>query len=313
MVRLLLASPPATLPAWEAAVRGCGLPAPAVTADAAGLATAIAEAAPPDLLVVDPTLWGDTAAAAAGVRALRAACPGHPLQVLLVARPGLALDALLDAGVDDLLSPAPEAPDLSSRLALAQRRLGLVRRRAREDILAAHPTLFDPETGAARSLLVRDHLDRALLRANRTGDGVAAVLVELDLAAEGGPAPLSPAAQQVLAEALVLRIRSAVRRYDVVGLEPGPAALIALFPLREADALVVAQRVSALVGATPLVHEGRRVHLRPVLGVAYSDGSGPMTRGDQLIDAAGVKVVEARALRAGARGGAPGPRLVNAG
>lgn len=312
MLRLLLALPEASHAAWDLAIRGCGLPAPAATADAQALADALAETTPPDILVVDPAIWGEGVAAAEGVRAARAACPGHTLQVLLVARPGLALDALIDAGVDDLLPAEPASADLGARLALARRRLGLARRRAREDILAAHPTLFDPETGAARSLLVRDHLDRALQRAGRTGDGVAAVLVELELGMDGAAGRPSPAVEQAVAEALVTRIRAAVRRYDVVGLEPGPAALIGLFPLTEADAHTVAQRVAALIGATPLVHEGKRVHLRPVVGVAFSDGSGAVTRGDQLIDAAGVKVIEARAARPAGRVPAGGPRLVQA-
>jgi len=114
----------------------------------------------------------------------------------------------------------------------------------------------DPVTALPGAVLFRDRLDRALRDAQRSGEAIALVLLEVR-EEDGTPSP--PARLALLAEGL----RTSIRRGDTLARLPGPHFGVVLVGLgRSADAVALAGRLvrqlepGAIAEAAPKVRAG---------------------------------------------------------
>jgi diguanylate cyclase (GGDEF)-like protein len=160
---------------------------------------------------------------------------------------------------------------------------------AREDhfrALAYHDHL----TGLPNRVLLLERLREGL---ERTEPGVTALMfLDLDgfkhvndsLGHEAGDAVLVEAAH---------RLSTAVRHGDLVARFGGDEFAVLVSPCDPAAVVPLAQRINTKL-SEPYVLDGRTLHVRPSIGVAFADAGGPGTDADRLIRNADVAMYEAK-------------------
>jgi two-component system chemotaxis response regulator CheY len=169
--------------------------------------------------------------------------PSYTYIILLTARDG-AEDRLtgLDSGADDLLTKRPDYAELTARLKIAERILGmqdeLQEKNARLEALAA----TDPLTGLANRRVLDDAIDKAFARSLRGESALSIVLVDVDHFKNYNDAFGHPAGDQVLRSvANLVRLNS--REYDLVGRFGGEEFLAILNGSTDANAVAFAERL----------------------------------------------------------------------
>jgi diguanylate cyclase (GGDEF)-like protein/PAS domain S-box-containing protein len=155
-------------------------------------------------------------------------------------------------------------------------------REAREQVEAAHSelaaanaqlaelALHDPLTGLANRRLFAEHLDAALARARRAGQGLAVVWLDLDdfkrVNDEHGHA-----AGDSLLQAVALRLRTTAREADLVARLGGDEFLVLLADLprsaTEASATIVVDGIVRSL-AEPLVAAGAALRISASAGIS---------------------------------------------
>jgi diguanylate cyclase (GGDEF)-like protein/PAS domain S-box-containing protein len=135
-----------------------------------------------------------------------------------------------------------------------------------------HQAFHDGLTGLPNRALLRDRLDQALARAERSDRLLAVLLVDLDGFKQVNDSLGHDAGDQLLQE-VARRFRSVVRASDTVARFGGDEFALLLEDVTEHEALGLTQRL--LDGlATPVTIAGRPVALGASVGVVLHSGSG---------------------------------------
>ncbi len=282
-VRVLLVGPAAALIAPSSGAD----PAPAEGFAFCSLATAadalaIAAAEQPDCVVLDLLL--SDAAVPATLTALRAALPGVPVIGLVPAdAEPLAAHALL-TGIDECLEC--DGLDAGTLCRLVEHCLA-----RRAPAAVATPSCRDPLTGLAGRHEFDDALMRASARADRSGQLLALVLLDLDglgavneaLGYDAGDAVLRTAAQRFLGE---IRVGDVIARLEGDGF----AVILENLPTRASAAVVARKLLAAL--ASPVLVGSDAATIGCSIGIAFQPEDG--TTAAALEDAALAALCAAR-------------------
>jgi diguanylate cyclase (GGDEF)-like protein/PAS domain S-box-containing protein len=197
----------------------------------------------PEELVGDPELWpsrihpDDRAAAIAAYAAHWQT--GEPLRAeyRMLARDGS------EVWVRDEAYGMPD--DTQSGRQMSQGLLIDITDRKRLESRLIHDALHDPLTGLANRVLLRDHLERAVARRERSGGTVALLFVDLDDFKRINDSYGHAAGDQILVR-VAERLVGAVRAGDVVGRQSGDEFAVILGQVRGDDeATVSAERILA--------------------------------------------------------------------
>ena len=152
-------------------------------------------------------------------------------------------------------------------------------RRAAE-VSAAEMARLDPLTGLPNRLQLRERLDAALARLQRTGEGCALLLVDLDRFKPVNDTlghPIGDALLQKVAD----RLRSTVRATDTVARIGGDEFVILQTAVRDpGDTQGLARRIVDLIGRAYMV-EGNLVTIGASVGVALAPADG--SEADRLL------------------------------
>lgn len=264
-VRVLLVGPAATVVAGPPAGDGGVAAFEFRSAATAALALTAPADPPPDCVILD-LLLAD-AAVPATLTALRAALPGVPVIGLVPASAEqLAAHALL-SGIDECLEC--EGLDRESLCRLIEHCLA---RRAPAPLLA--PLSFrDPLTGLPGRPEFEDALARAMGRADRSGQLLALLVLDLDgfgavnesVGYDGGDVVLRAAAQRFLGE---IRIGDIFARVDGDGF----ALVLENVPTRASAAVVARKLLAAL--APPILVGTDAVSVSCSIGIAFQPEDG---------------------------------------
>jgi len=152
----------------------------------------------------------------------------------------------IDASVADASDPA-----------LLQRVFKPARRILELQAFYREHALHDPLTGVFDRRAVFDLLGRELSRAARHGYPVAVAMIDLDLFADANTTLGHPGGDAAMV-ALVTRITSQLRPYDILGRYGGDEFLLVLSDCGLQQARVICERIRASISATP-VQAGEKV------------------------------------------------------
>jgi diguanylate cyclase (GGDEF)-like protein/PAS domain S-box-containing protein len=162
--------------------------------------------------------------------------------------------------------------------------LDITPRKEAEDRLA-HLAYHDPLTGLPNRAMFREHLEKAVARAERSGRGVAVLFLDLDdfkLVNDG----FGHGAGDELLRAVALRLSGAVRRSDVVARQGGDEFLILLSDLDAGDGSTGATTTTGRVASklvdslqAPFAIANTNVYVTPSIGASLfpTDGDSAET------------------------------------
>ena len=195
----------------------------------------------PDELVNDPELWPSRIHPDDRARAIEAYeehwRTGEPLRAeyRMLARDGT------EVWVRDEAYGMPD--DTQSGRQMSQGLLINITDRKRLESKLIHDALHDPLTGLANRVLLRDHLERALARLDRSPGTVALLFVDLDDFKRVNDSYGHAAGDQILAQ-VAERLVGAVRGEDVVARQSGDEFAVLLGGVSSADeAIASADRI----------------------------------------------------------------------
>src|SRR5918997_796041 len=217
------------------------------------------------------------------VEQVRTAAPRAPIVVLS----GLddeetALQAL-QSGAQDYLVKGQGDGNLIARAI----RYAIERKRAEEEL--AYMAQYDSLTGLANRALFRDRLEQALARAERNGNLVALMFLELDRFKAVNDTLGHSYSDELLKE-VARRVEGRVRESDTVARLGGDEFAIVLEDLSYAhDAIPVAQDILELV-SQPLILDGHKVFVTGSIGIAVR----PPSEGDRLLKDADAAMYRAK-------------------
>ena len=180
----------------------------------------------------------------------------------------------MDAGADDYLTKPFNAHELRVRLRAGRRILDL-----QEELLKAREALRDQAThdgltGLLNRSTILEKLEDELARATRGGNHVSVLMADLDRFKSINDTLGHLAGDAVLREA-ARRLKSAARRYDLVGRYGGEEFLIVLPGCDATAAALQAERMREAIGATPFLTPSRPITVNISLGVACSSHCAP--------------------------------------
>ncbi len=163
-----------------------------------------------------------------------------------------------------------QAADGSVRYFIAHMEDVTQRRSLQEEL--AHRAMHDPLTGLPNRALFLDRLDQALARAERSGDRVAVLFVDLDRFKLVNDAMGHKVGDEVLIET-GSRLREASRKHDTVARLGGDEFTILCELKRAEHARTIAERVLACF-EEPFTHDGAEFYLTASVGIRLSDNQG---------------------------------------
>ncbi|MBA8796091.1 diguanylate cyclase (GGDEF)-like protein [Friedmanniella endophytica] len=150
----------------------------------------------------------------------------------------------------------------------------------------------DPLTGLANRAQARQLLTQALSRAQRTGALIGVLFVDLDGFKAVNDNLGHRAGDEVL-QTLAQRMQTAVRTGDVVARLGGDEFVVVLEPLdEEASAVLVGERLIAVISAPITLSSGRKTWVGASVGVALSQDA--RIEPDHLLNEADVAVYRAK-------------------
>jgi two-component system, cell cycle response regulator len=260
----------------------------------------IIQAEPITLLISDwqmPRLDGP-----ALIRQIRAAGLPRYVSCLLLTVRDQRTDRIhgLDAGADDYLVKPVDPDELRARLAVIARMLRLEQdlrdSNARLQQLAEqlrHQAAHDALTGLLNRQGLQSQAARELARAERAGQPLAALLLDIDHFKQVNDQHGHAVGDQALAHVAAL-LHAALRPYDLVGRWGGEEFLLLLPNTTPAAACAIAERVRTRIAATPLVIANQRmITLQASIGIAGCFAGAPDL--DTLVAAADQALYAAKA------------------
>ncbi len=155
-----------------------------------------------------------------------------------------------------------------------------------------YDALHDPLTGLANRVLLRDHLERALARRNRSGEAVALLFIDLDDFKSINDSQGHAGGDEVLV-CVAERLTGAVRAEDVVGRQGGDEFAVLLGRVGdEAEAIASAERMLREL-RRPIQIGARSVVVGGSIGIALTSERG--TTADELLAQADAAMYAAKA------------------
>lgn len=168
--------------------------------------------------------------------------------------------------------------------------------RKEAEMKLAHMALHDPLTGLPNRRALSEALERSLARAQRTGQPVAMLALDLDGFKAINDRLGHPAGDATLLE-VADRLRRAIRRSDVVARLGGDEfAVVAAESGGRAPMARLARRIAAALAA-PISLAGGDVSIGVSIGIAFHPGDGATT--EQLLSRADEALYAAKRQRAG--------------
>jgi diguanylate cyclase (GGDEF)-like protein/PAS domain S-box-containing protein len=244
----------------------------------------------PEELVDDPELWpsrihpDDREAAIAAYS--KHWQTGEPLQAeyRMLARDGS------EVWVRDEAYSMPD--DTRSGRQVSQGLLVDVTDRKRLESKLIHDALHDPLTGLANRVLVRDHLERALARRDRSGGSVGLLFIDLDDFKKVNDSYGHAGGDDVLVR-VAERLAGAVRAEDVVGRQSGDEFAVLLGRVDTLDeAIASAERLLREL-RRPIVLGASSIVVGGSIGIALT--SEPGTTAEALVTQADAAMYAAKA------------------
>ncbi len=155
-----------------------------------------------------------------------------------------------------------------------------------------HQAFYDSLTGLANRSLFRDRVEHALARTQRERSEVGVLFLDLDNFKSVNDT-LGHAAGDSLLKVVSSRLLSATRGCDTVARLGGDEFAVILERVRnEADAVVVAERITASLRAPIELDSGNFVHVTSSIGIARADAAETV---DELLRNADVAMYAAKA------------------
>jgi diguanylate cyclase (GGDEF)-like protein/PAS domain S-box-containing protein len=159
-----------------------------------------------------------------------------------------------------------------------------------------HDALHDPLTGLANRVLLRDHLERALARQERTPGRVALLFVDLDDFKRVNDAFGHAVGDEILRR-VAERLVSVVRAEDVVARQSGDEFAVLLGQTRDDDEVTgLAERILAEL-RRPILLGGRSIIVGGSIGIALADE--PAMAAEDLLVRADAAMYAAKAAGKG--------------
>ncbi len=213
------------------------------------------------------------------------------------------LVAGLNAGADEYVRKPFDPAELRARLRVGQRLIEL-----QQELIEARDALHvqatrDGLTGVLNRTSVLDRLGDELARARRRRSGVGVVVIDLDHFKAVNDTWGHLAGDAVLREAAE-RMGRELRTYDVLGRYGGEEFLLGLPDCQPEDLEDVAERLRALLAATPVIAENQAISVTASVGLAWTEGD---ASANDLIREADEALYEAK--RSGRNRVVSGPSL----
>lgn len=187
-------------------------------------------------------------------------------------------------------------PDDASGRQTSQGLLVDITDRKRLESKLIHDALHDPLTGLANRVLLRDHLERALARRERSPGTVALLFVDLDDFKRVNDSYGHAAGDEILVR-VSERLAGAVRAEDVVGRQSGDEFAVLLGRVGDIDeAVTVAERILTEL-RRPIQLGARSLVVGGSIGIALA--TDPSMTADDLISQADAAMYEAKAAGKG--------------
>lgn len=160
-----------------------------------------------------------------------------------------------------------------------------------------HQAFYDGLTGLANRALFRDRVEHALARTPRDRSEVAVLFLDLDNFKWVNDT-LGHAAGDALLRIVATRLLNATRGCDTVARLGGDEFAVVLENVKaEADAVVVAERITASLASPIELESGNAVHANASIGIARADATDSV---DDLLRNADVAMYAAKAQARGA-------------
>jgi two-component system, cell cycle response regulator len=249
----------------------------------------------PAVILLDCASLG-SAAVTLGAR-LRPQFPWPRTLVLLLvtrAREAGVASRVAAARADGYLSSPLSREALDTRLATHQRTVELeAELSAMRDHLRFAAT-HDGLTGAWNKPALLGHLYREVVRAVREGRPLSVALCDIDYFKRVNDRYGHKAGDDVL-RAVVQRMRSSLRPYDIVGRLGGDELGVLLTGVDAEEAALIAGRMARAVADTAVAVDGTGVQVTLSVGIAGLDASHEGKAPDALLDAADRALYRAKA------------------
>src|SRR5215211_2653320 len=217
------------------------------------------------------------------VEVVRTRVPLTPLVVLTGRDDEETALRALQSGAEDYLVKGRGDSELMARSI----RYAIERKKAEENL--AHLKQYDPLTGLANRALFQDRLQQALARADRDGEMVALMLLDLDHFKAVNDV-LGHAGGDELLKEVATRMEGHVRESDTVARLGGDEFAIILEDMTDAqDVVPVAQDILDALSES-LVLDGHEIPVTASIGIAVR----PPSEGDRLLKDADAAVYRAK-------------------
>lgn len=181
------------------------------------------------------------------------------------------LCAGMDAGADDYLTKPPRVNELRVRLRAGRRIVDL-----QDELIAAREALrikaaHDPLTGLWNHEEIIDNLQRELVRVNRGGKPVGAIMADIDHFKQVNDRYGHVTGDAVL-RAIAGRMLQRMRPYDAVGRYGGEEFLIVLPGCDGENAAALADRLRLSICNTPMATPEGEIPITISLGIVVCNG-----------------------------------------
>lgn len=198
--------------------------------------------------------------------------PSPPYIILLTARTAKEdIVTGLDAGANDFLTKPFHREELRARVEVGRRFVELNQELVESRELMRKQALTDALTGIMNRRAVMEELERAVTRAERSGEGLAIGMMDVDLFKRINDAWGHAAGDEVLKE-VVRRASGALRSVDYLGRFGGEEFLIVLHGANPKAARSVLERVRRAVAASPVLLDAGTARVTVSIGGAVWQG-----------------------------------------
>jgi diguanylate cyclase (GGDEF)-like protein len=203
-------------------------------------------------------------------RQVRARAERYIYVIILTARDRREdLVAAFDAEIDDFLTKPLDVVELRARLRSGQRVIELQERLLSAQTELQYAASHDRLTGLWNRGMITDHLDSAIVRAQREHTALAVMVVDVDRFKNVNDRYGHGVGDSLLS-AVSSRMQAVLRPYDGIGRYGGEEFLVVLQGASEEETHDVAERLRAAVAGGPVVAGALSVDVSVSIGVAWT-------------------------------------------